>query len=71
MAIEILNTLPPEHPAYLIPVRLSDCPLPRVHLGGARWFSTIERLDLFSRNRNRALARLVEVLDVARQRPLQ
>jgi hypothetical protein len=67
-AIGVLNTLPPENSVYLIPVRLSDCSLPRIPLGGGRWFDAINRLDLFSRKRPRELQRLVEALDTARKR---
>ncbi len=44
---------------WFIPVRLDDCDIPAIGLGGGRTLASIQRVDLFGADRSRAAKRLV------------
>jgi hypothetical protein len=58
LAVEEMRLRQPGTP-WLIPVRLSDCPLPSLDIGGGRQLSSIQRVDLFGTSRREGLRRLV------------
>jgi hypothetical protein len=45
--------------AWLFPVRLSDCVIPDLDIGGGRNLASIQRADLFGEHREEGIARLV------------
>jgi hypothetical protein len=58
LAIEQMRLRQPGAP-WLIPVRLDECIIPDLDLGGGRTLSSIQRVDLFGDHRGEALSRLV------------
>ncbi len=50
------------HVPWLIPVRLDDCEVPDLDLGGGRTLASLEPADLFGAGRADALSRLVEAV---------
>jgi CheY-like chemotaxis protein len=58
LAAEQLRQRRPGDP-WLIPVRLDDCDIPAIGLGGGRTLASIQRVDLFGADRSRAAKRLV------------
>ncbi len=58
LAIDQLRLRNPEQP-WLIPVRFSDCMLPRYDLGGGRTLDSLQRVDLFGDQWELGSARLV------------
>jgi hypothetical protein len=45
--------------AWLFPVRLNDCAIPDLNIGGGRTLASIQRADLFGEHREEGIARLV------------
>lgn len=58
LAIEQLRLRRPDD-IWLIPVRLDDCDIPDLDLGGGRTLGSIQRVDLFGDKRDIGIARLV------------
>jgi len=58
LAIEQLRLRRPDEP-WLIPVRLDDCVVPDLDLGGGRTLASIQRADLFGEESMEGAARLV------------
>jgi hypothetical protein len=58
LAIEQLRLRRPGDP-WLIPVRLDDCAIPDVDIGGGRTLASIQRADLFGDRHHEGVARLV------------
>jgi uncharacterized protein YjbI with pentapeptide repeats len=58
LAVEQIRLMRPGH-VWLLPVRLDDCELPRLDLGGGRTLDSLQRIDLFGPKREANLARLV------------
>jgi hypothetical protein len=50
----------PQDRAWLIPVRLSDCQIPKIDLGGGKTLDRLNRLDLFGDQWDESCARLVD-----------
>jgi TIR domain len=61
LAVDQLRSRRPGHP-WLIPVRLDDCDIPDVDLGGGRRLTSIQRADLFGAKRDLETSRLVAVV---------
>lgn len=67
LAIEEMRKRPPAD-SWLIPVRLDDCDIPDLDIGGGRRLSSIQRADLFGSGAKSEINRLVAaVLRVLRQ----
>ena len=64
IAIDELRSRRPDG-SWLIPVRLDDCQIPELLIGGGRTLASIQRTDLFgsrmARNRERLVARIREI----------
>jgi chromosomal replication initiator protein len=58
LAVEQLRQRRPDIP-WLIPVRLDDCTVPELDLGGGRTLASIQRADLFGEHREVGVTRLV------------
>jgi hypothetical protein len=58
LAIEQLRTRRPDVP-WLFPVRLDDCQIPDIGIGGGRTLASIQHADLFGNHREEGIARLV------------
>jgi hypothetical protein len=58
LAIDQFRRRQPDQP-WLIPVRLSDCPLPHYDLGAGRTWDSLQRVDLFGDRWDEGVARLV------------
>jgi hypothetical protein len=58
LAIEQLRLRRPDQP-WLIPVRLDDCIVPDIDIGGGRTLASIQRADLFGEREAEGIARLV------------
>jgi transcriptional regulator with XRE-family HTH domain len=58
LAIEQLRQHRPDDP-FLIPVRLDDCEIPDLDLGGGRTLASIQRADLFGNRYSSELAKLI------------
>lgn len=58
VAIEQMRSRRPDQP-WLIPVRLTDCTIPSLDLGGGRTLSSLQRVDLFDDHWDREAIRLV------------
>jgi hypothetical protein len=61
LAIDELRQRPPGKP-WLIPVRLDDCDIPDLDIGGGRTLGSIQRADLFGAEAEAGRARLVTVV---------
>lgn len=61
LAIEELRRRPPGVP-WLIPVRLDECDIPDIDIGGGRSLASIQRADLFGDRFDDAVGRLVAVV---------
>jgi TIR domain len=61
LAIEQLRMRRPDNP-WLIPVRLDECEIPDIDLGGGRTLSSIQRADLFGDESAHSTARLIETI---------
>lgn len=61
LAIDEYRRRRPERP-WLIPVRLSDCDLPPMSLGGGRTLASLDRVDLFGDRWDEGCARLVATI---------
>lgn len=58
LAIEQLRLRCPDDP-WFFPVRLDECPIPNIDIGGGRTLASIQRADLFGDHREEGIARLV------------
>lgn len=58
LAIEQLRQRKPDT-SWLLPVRLDDCIIPDLDIGGGRTLASIQRADLFGDRRDEGVARLV------------
>jgi hypothetical protein len=58
LAIEQFRLRNPDAP-WVLPVRLDDCVIPDVDIGGGRTLGSIQRVDLFGERRDEGIARLV------------
>jgi hypothetical protein len=58
LAVDQLRLRRPDEP-WLIPVRLDDCVIPEINLGGGRTLASIQHADLFGTNLDEAARRLV------------
>lgn len=58
LAIEQLRVRKTDVP-WLLPVRLDDCAIPDIDIGGGRTLASIQRADLFGDHRDEGIARLV------------
>jgi len=76
LAVEQLRLRRPDVP-WLIPVRVDDCAVPDLEIGGGRTLASIQRADLFGKHRDVGIARLVTVVqrllgqDPVRPRPMR
>lgn len=61
LAVEQMRLLPVGEP-WLIPVRLSDCELPDIDIGGGRSLGSIQRCDLFGKDAEANAGRLVTAI---------
>ncbi len=60
-AVEQFRLRSPGMP-WLIPVRLDDCDIPDLDLGGGRSLAAIQRVDLFGERREQGIAQLVAAI---------
>ena len=58
LAVEQLRLRRPDEP-WLIPIRLDNCVIPEINLGGGRTLSSIQYADLFGENPDKGAQRLV------------
>ena len=58
LATEMIRSMRPGR-VWLIPVRLDECELPALDIGGGRTLDSLQRVDLFGKGRDEELARLV------------
>jgi TIR domain len=58
LAIEQLRLRWPDDP-WLIPVRLDECEIPDLDIGGGRTLASIQRVDLFASRSGQEIARLI------------
>jgi tetratricopeptide (TPR) repeat protein len=68
LAAEELRLHRPEVP-WLMPVRLDDCVIPDLPLGGGRTLGQLQCADLFGERREQEMARLVSSITQVRRRP--
>ena len=61
LAVDQLRLRRPDVP-WLIPVRLDNCSIPDMEIGGGRTLSSIQGVDLFGNNRDEGIARLVSAV---------
>jgi len=67
LAVEEMRQRPPSVP-WLIPVRLDDCDIPDLDIGGGRRLSSIQHADLFGSGAKNGASRIVStVLRILRQ----
>jgi hypothetical protein len=69
LAVEELRQRRPDHP-WLIPVRLDNCAVPDVPLGGGRTLASVQRADLFGPDRDQAVRRLVTAVQRMLHQPV-
>jgi TIR domain len=61
LAVDQMRLRRPDTP-WLIPVRLDDCEIPDVDIGGGRTLGVIQRVDLFGVKREAEISRLISVI---------
>jgi WD40 repeat protein len=61
LAVDQIRLMKPGH-VWLLPVRLDDCELPHIDLGGNRTLNSLQRIDLFGPKHEANLARLISAV---------